>query len=76
MNNKGFKLIGLLVVLFIFFAIVGEVMCIIRCVSSDWYPPYKREIIYGVSALTGLGIIVGYINISDMPKDEIKNERH
>ena len=47
------------------FLITGEVMCIYKCINSDWEPSYRREIIYGVSALSGLGGIVGYLNIPD-----------
>jgi len=34
-------------------------MCVVKCINSDWKPSYKREIIYGVSALVGFGCIVG-----------------
>lgn len=53
-------------------ALVGEVMCVVKCVTSDWKPPYKREFIYGVSAVTGFGMIVGYIEIPDGEKQEKK----
>jgi hypothetical protein len=45
--------------------IVGYVMCIYKCINSDWKPPYKREAVYGISAIIGLGGIVGYFNIED-----------
>lgn len=44
-------------------------MCVVKCINSDWKPSYKREIIYGVSALVGFGCIVGYINIPDETKE-------
>lgn len=48
-------------------AIFGEVRCIYQFVTSDFEPNYKREVIYGLSAITGVGAIVGYINIPDKP---------
>lgn len=65
-NKKGFTLIEVFTLIFIIFALIGEVQCIIKCVSSDWKPSYKREIIYGISTITGLGSIVGWINIPDV----------
>jgi len=57
-------------VLIIYFAIiiaviVGEVKCIIKAVNCNWQPIGKAEIIYTASACTGLGCIVGYLNIED-----------
>jgi hypothetical protein len=48
-------------------AIVGEVLCIIKFVKCDFSneTSYKAEVIYGVSAITGFGSIVGYFNIPD-----------
>jgi hypothetical protein len=46
-------------------AIVGQVMCIVKAVQCNWEPIGKAEIIYTGSALTGIGCIVGYINIED-----------
>lgn len=58
-------------------AIVGEVMCIYKFFTSDFEPSYKREIIYGASMCTGLGAIVGYINIPDTQEEGIlKQEKH
>jgi hypothetical protein len=46
-------------------AIFGEVRCIYKAVTCNWEPIGKAEIIYTVSALTGFGVITGYININD-----------
>ena len=54
------------------FVLIGEVMSVVKCIHSDWLPPYKREIIYGAAALTGLGGIVGYFNIQDNKPDNIQ----
>jgi len=45
--------------------LIGEVLCIYKAVKCNWEPVGKSEIIYTVSAITGLGCIVGYIDIKD-----------
>lgn len=44
---------------------VGEVKCIIKAIQCNWEPVGKAEIIYTGASLTGLGAIVGYIDIQD-----------
>lgn len=46
-------------------AIVGEVLCVIKAIECDWEPIGKAEIIYTGAAFTGLGCIVGWIDIED-----------
>lgn len=46
-------------------AIIGEVKCVIKAIDCNWEPVGKAEIVYTVASLTGLGCIVGYINIED-----------
>jgi hypothetical protein len=45
--------------------IVGEVKCIVKAFSCNWEPIGKAEAVYTVSALIGVGAIVGYIDIED-----------
>ena len=45
--------------------LVGEIKCIIKAVQCNWEPVGKAEIIYTGASLTGLGAIVGYIDIQD-----------
>jgi len=45
--------------------IVGEIKCIIKFFNSDFEPSYKRECIYGFSAILGIGCIVGYMDFED-----------
>jgi len=45
--------------------IVGEVRCIYKACTCNWEPIGKAEIIYTLSAFTGIGAIVGYIDIKD-----------
>jgi hypothetical protein len=46
-------------------AIVGEVKCIIKMLNCNWEPIGKAEAIYTISTFTGLGAVVGYIDIQD-----------
>lgn len=46
-------------------AIFGEARCIYKAFTCDWKPIGKAEAIYTISALTGVGVITGYININD-----------
>ena len=46
-------------------ALTGELKCISKAIKCNWEPVGKAEVIYTVSACTGLGSIVGYINIED-----------
>ena len=68
-NNKRIMKISItatvLSVLLVILILVGEVKCIIKAINCNWEPIGKAEIIYTSSALTGLGCIVGYIDIKD-----------
>jgi hypothetical protein len=46
-------------------ALVGEVKCIIKAIDCNWEPVGKAEIVYTGASLTGLGCIVGYMDIQD-----------
>ena len=58
----GMCVIQLLIILFI---LVGEIKCVVKAVRCDWNPVGKAEILYTGAALTGLGAIVGWIDIED-----------
>ena len=45
--------------------LIGEVKCIIKMINCNWEPVGKAEIIYTVGTFTGLGSIIGYLNIED-----------
>jgi hypothetical protein len=45
--------------------LVGEVKCIIKAINCNWEPVGKAEIVYTGASLTGLGGIVGYMDIQD-----------
>ena len=59
------KKTGLLVGLVIVLLVVGEIRCIYKAITCNWEPIGKAEIVYTGSALTGIGCIVGWIDIED-----------
>jgi hypothetical protein len=44
---------------------VGEVKCVIKAINCNWEPIGKAEIVYTGASLTGLGCIVGWLDIED-----------
>lgn len=54
-----------IVVLVLVMGFIGEFRCIYKFFTSDFEPSYKREVIYGVSALVGVGSITGWVDIED-----------
>ena len=60
------RAIGILLVIALSIAaLVGEIKCIIKAIDCNWEPVGKAEIIYTASVVTGLGCVVGYIDIQD-----------
>lgn len=57
--------ITILSIIFAAVIIIGEVKCIYKAVKCNWDPIGKAEIIYTGASLTGLGAIVGWIDIKD-----------
>lgn len=55
-------LIGIALVVLCF---VGEIKCIVKAIRCNWDPVGKAEVIYTAAALTGVGSVVGWINIED-----------
>jgi len=52
-------------VLIILFLITGYVINFVKFVKLDFKTPYKAEVIRGIGVLSGIGAIVGWINIKD-----------
>lgn len=48
--------------------VVGEVKCIVKAINCDWNPVGKAEVIYTAAACCGLGSIVGWFDIEDVPQ--------
>lgn len=59
------KSLTILPVFFVLAMVVGEIKCIIKVFKCNWEPVGKAEILYTGAAVTGLGAIVGYIDIED-----------
>jgi hypothetical protein len=51
--------------IFIILFCIGEIRCIYKAVACNWDPIGKAEIIYSGAAVSGLGVIVGWLNIED-----------
>lgn len=47
------------------FLIIGEIKCIYKMITCNWEPVGKAEILYTVGTFTGLGSIIGWIDIKD-----------
>jgi hypothetical protein len=62
--NKMKKLIIIQIALIVL-SLAGEIQCVYKAVKCNWNPIGKAEVIYTVSACTGLGAIVGWFNIKD-----------
>ena len=45
--------------------LIGEISCIYKAVTCNWEPIGKAEIFYTVGACTGLGAVIGWIDIED-----------
>jgi len=52
-------------VLFIILFAVGEIKCIVKAFQCNWEPIGKAEVLYSGASVTGLGCIVGWIDIED-----------
>jgi len=53
------------IILIIILGLIGEVRCIYKAVTCNWEPIGKAEIIYSGASITGLGAVIGWINIED-----------
>jgi len=62
MRDKSTLIVPLVIVVLVLF---GEIRCIYKAVTCNWEPIGKAEIVYTGAACTGLGVIVGYLNIDD-----------
>ena len=56
----------LIFILLIFtLGIIGEIMCVVKAINCNWEPVGKAEIIYTGGVFTGLGAIIGWLDIED-----------
>jgi len=59
------KFITVSIGLFWLLVITGEIKCIVKAYNCNWNPIGKAEILYTGGALTGLGSIIGWLDIED-----------
>lgn len=71
MRKKSISFIVMFLIVILLF--VGYVRGIVRFVQCDFKAPYKAEVIYGVGAITGLNVIIGWINIAD--EEEVEDNK-
>lgn len=64
---KDNKATSIFMIAFYSFFLIGYAMNVYKLCKSDFEPSYKREIIYGIGTVTGLGAIIGWFNIEDTP---------
>lgn len=50
------------------FMVIGYVKCIVHLCHTDFKAPYKAEILYGVGVCSGLGGVIGWFDIADVPE--------
>jgi hypothetical protein len=63
--KKGFGIVAVIYFAILIVGLVGWGKCIYKACSCNWEPIGKAEVIYTVGACTGLGVIVGWIDIQD-----------
>jgi len=54
-----------LVILFQIILFIGWVKCVYKTFACNWEPIGKAEVFYTVGSVTGLGVVIGWINIED-----------
>ena len=51
--------------LLVYFLLIEEIKCVVKAIQCNWEPIGKAEIVYTASAVCGIGVIVGWIDIED-----------
>lgn len=54
---------SIIVILIWIAAIVGEILCVVKFFSCDFKESYKAEFVYGFGSVTGLGCVIGYMDV-------------
>jgi hypothetical protein len=62
---KGTIIGGIIYLAIAIALLVGEIKCIVKMIDCNWEPIEKAEVIYTAATFTGVGCIVGYIDIQD-----------
>jgi hypothetical protein len=53
------------IILIIILGLIGEIRCAYKMITCNWEPIGKSEILYTVGTFTGLGAVIGWIDIKD-----------
>ena len=59
------KMASIIKIIIFLFLIAGEIQCIYKAIKCNWEPIGKAEIIYTAGSFTGLGCIIGWMDIKD-----------
>lgn len=62
---KSVFISGIIYVAFIIAALVGEVKCIVKLCQCDFEPSYKAEVFYTIGTFTGVGAVIGYLDLGE-----------
>jgi len=65
MKTIGTVLMALLPILLVVVLVAGEIKCIVKAINCNWSPVGKAEVIYTGASFTGLGAVVGWLDIKD-----------
>lgn len=63
--SQGSGLGTFLIFLLYCFLLIGWIKCVVKVFQCNWDPIGKAEVIYTVGACTGLGGVIGWIDIKD-----------
>lgn len=64
-KTKEMKTYGIIGIFIAVLMIIGELRCVYKMLTCNWEPIGKAEIVYTVGVFTGLGTVIGYLNIHD-----------
>lgn len=66
MKKAKLNLIGVLIYSLLAIAsVTGYVKCVIKAFQCNWEPIGKAEVFYTIGSVTGLGAVIGWIDIED-----------
>ena len=63
--KKSFNFLAIGYIIIVLLGLVGWGKCVYKAVNCNWEPIGKAEIIYTAGACTGLGVIIGWVDIQD-----------
>jgi len=64
MNPK--RLVSMIILIVVLVAFIGWGQCVYKLTKCDFKAPYKAEVFYGFGTFSGMGCIIGYMNIGEL----------